>query len=101
MSKMLLWFICFSPLPLHAAQQNNLTAWFVDSLVKVFPDSPAKASNSEAALESARNAHTSLQVALRSGSHRVVQVRVIDPRLRNKILKVQAYRVGNVKVNSH
>ena len=53
------------------------------------------------ALESARNAHTSLQVALRSESHRVVQVRVISPRLGNATLKVQAYRVGIVNVNSH
>jgi hypothetical protein len=101
MSKILFWFICFFPLPLYAAQQNNLTAWFVDSLVKVFPDSPARTSNSEVVLESARNGHTSLQVALRSGSHRVVQVRVIAPRSGKATLDVQAYRVGIVNVNSH
>ncbi len=101
MRKILFWFICFFPLPLYAAQQNNLTAWFVDSLVKVFPDSPAKASKSEVALESPRNGHTSLQVALRSESHSVVQVRVISPRLEKATLDVQAYRVGIVNVNSH
>jgi hypothetical protein len=101
MRKIVFWFICFFPLPLHAAQRDNLAAWFVDSLVKVFPDSTATTSHSEMALESARNGHTSLQIALRSESHRVLQVRVISPRLGNAILKVQAYRVGSVKVNSH
>jgi hypothetical protein len=101
MRKIFVWLICFFPLPLHAAQRNNLTAWFVDSLVKVFPDSQATTSNSELALESARNGHTSLQVALRSGSHRVVQVRVISPRLEKATLDVRAYRVGIVNVNSH
>ena len=101
MCKIFLWFICLFPLSLCAAQRNNLTAWFVDSLVKVFPDTPAATSNYELALESARNGHASLQVALRSKSHRVVQVRVISPRLGNATLKVQAYQVGSVKVNSH
>src|SRR5207244_2543217 len=93
--------ICFFPLPLHAAQRDSLAAWFVDSLVKVFPDSPAKTSKSEAALESSRNGHASLQVALRSESHCVVQVRVISPHLEKATLNVRAYRVGIVNVNSH
>ncbi len=101
MRKILVWMICFFPLPLHAAQRDNLAVWFVDSLVKVFPDSPATTSNPDLALESARNGHTSLQVALRSGSHRVVQVRVIAPRSGKATLDVQAYRVGIVNVNSH
>src|SRR5258707_5336601 len=101
MSKILVWMICFFPLPLHAAQRDNLAVWFVDSLVKVFPDTPATTSNRDLALESARNAHTSLQVALRSESHRVVQVRVISPRLGKATLRVQAYRVGIVNVSSH
>ena len=101
MRKIFVCFICFFPLPLYPAQRNNVTAWFIDSLVKVFPDSPATTPNSELALESARNAHTSLQVALRSESPRVAQLRVISPRLESATLKVQAYRVGHVKVNSH
>jgi hypothetical protein len=101
MRKIFVWFICFFPLPLHAAQRENLTAWFVDSLVKVFPDSPATTSNSELALESARNGHTSLQVALRSESRRVIRMRVIAPRLASTTLRLQTYRVGIVKVNSH
>ena len=101
MRKIFVWLICFFPLPLHAAQGDTLAAWFVDSLVKVFPDSPATTLNPDLALESARNGHTSLQVALRSESYRVLKVRVISPRLGNATLKVQAYRVGSVKVNSH
>ncbi len=64
-------------LPVYAAQRDTFSAWFVDSLVKVFPDSPTATSKIELALVSARNAHISLQVALRSESHRVVRVRVI------------------------
>ncbi len=91
----------FSLFPLHAAQRDNLSVWFVDSLVKVFPDSPAVTSSFELALVTARNGHSILQVALRSESHRLVRVRVIAPRLGNAALKVQNYRVGTVKVNSH
>ncbi|HXJ11189.1 MAG TPA: hypothetical protein VNH19_02875, partial [Candidatus Limnocylindrales bacterium] len=101
MRKIIVLCICFFPLPLHAAQRENLAAWFVDSLVKVFPDSSAKTSKSGVALESARNGHTSLQVALRSDSHLVVQVRVISPHLEKATLNVRAYRVGIVNVNSH
>ncbi len=101
MRGLLVWFICFFPLPLHAAQHDNLSAWLVDSLVKVFRNSPAVTSKSEPALVSARNSHTSLQVALRSESHRVIRVRVIAPRLGPAALKVQTYRIGTVTVNSH
>ncbi len=101
MRSLLVGFICFFTVPLHAAQRDNLSVWFVDSLVKVFPDSPAVTSSFELALVTARNGHSILQVALRSESHRLVRVRVIAPRLGNAALKVQNYRVGTVKVNSH
>src|SRR5712692_3607757 len=101
MRRLFVWFICFFSLPVHAAQRDNFSAWFVDSLVKVFADSPAATSTVELALESARNGHISLQVALRSESHRVIRARVIAPRLGNTTLKVQTYRVGTVQVNSH
>src|SRR6266849_1266944 len=101
MRTLLVGFICFFSLPLHAAQRDNLSAWLVDSLVKIFPDSPAVTSKSELALVSARNGHISLQVALRSESHRVVRVRVIVPRLGQEALRVRTYRVGTVTVNSH
>src|SRR5712692_11291319 len=101
MRKLLVWLICFSPLPLYGSQHDNISAWYVDSLVKVFPDSSAAASKLQVTLLSARNGHTSLQVALRSEEHRVVRVRVVAPHLGNAILKVQTFRVGTVKVNSH
>ena len=101
MRRILVGVICFFSWPVHAAQRDNFSAWFVDSLVKVFPDSPAATSKLELALVSARNGHSSLQVALRSESHRVVRVRVIAPRLGSATLKIQVYRVGMVKVNSH
>src|SRR5258708_3641164 len=101
MRRLLTGFIFFFSLSLHAAQRDNLSAWLVDSLVKVFPNSPAVTSKSELALVSARNGHISLQLALRSESRRVIRVRVIAPRLGQAALKVQTYRIGNVTVNSH
>ena len=68
--------MCFIPLPLYGSQHDKISAWYVDSLVKVFPDSPAATSNVQLDLVSARNGHTSLQVAMRSEEHRVVRVRV-------------------------
>jgi len=90
MRSLLVGFICFFTVPLHAAQRDNLSVWFVDSLVKVFPDSPAVTSSFELALVTARNGHSSLQVALRSESHRLVRVRVIAPRLGNAALTVRS-----------
>src|SRR6267143_571370 len=101
MRSLLVAFICLFSLPVHAAQRDYLSAWFVDSLVKVFPDNPAETSSFELGLVTARNGHSSLQVALRSESHQLVRVRVIAPRLGRAALKVQTYRVGTVKVNSH
>src|SRR6266478_6093433 len=101
MRKLLVWLICFSPMPLYGSQHDNFSAWYVDSLVKVFPDSPAATSKIQLDLASARNGHTSLQVALRSEGRRVVRVRVVAPRLANAALQVQTYRVGTVKINSH
>src|SRR6266436_1762253 len=93
--------ICFVSLPLNAAQRDNFSAWFVDSLVKVFPDSLATTAKLELALVSAHNGHVSLQVALRSESQRLVRFDVVAPRLGNAALNAQTYRVGIVKVNSH
>ena len=101
MRKPLVWLICFSSLPLYGSHRDKISAWYVDSLVKVFPDSSAATSKLEVTLLSARNSHTSLQVALRSEQHQVVRVRVVAPQLGNATLKVQAFVVGTVKVNSH
>src|SRR5260370_20304857 len=101
MRKLLVWFMCLCPLRLYGSQHDRVSAWFVDSLVKVFPDSSATTSNVQLDLVSARHGHTSLQVAMRSEEHRAVRIRVAAPRLGNAALKVQTYRVGIVKVNSH
>src|SRR6266480_7070746 len=42
MRRLLVGFICFFTVPLHAAQRDNLSVWFVDSLVKVFPEGTVK-----------------------------------------------------------
>jgi hypothetical protein len=101
MRKLLVWFMCLCPLRLYGSQHDRVSAWFVDSLVKVFPDSSAITSNVQLDLVSARHGHTSLQVAMRSEEHRAVRIRVAAPRLGNAALKVQTYRVGYVNVNSH
>jgi hypothetical protein len=101
MRKLLVWLVCFVPLPLYGSQHGNTSAWWVDSLVKVFPNSLATTPKLEMALAAARNGHTSLQVALRSESHRMIRVCVVAPRWGKTALKVQTYRVGTVKVNSH
>ena len=45
----------------------GLKFWFVDSLVKVFPDDPAgKGQLDKAVFQAARNSHVSIQLALRS-----------------------------------
>jgi hypothetical protein len=95
------WLYLHFFLPVHAEHRDNFSAWFVDSLVKVFLDTAHATSKFELALVSARNGHISLQVAMRSESHQLVRVRVIAPRLGHAEVKVQIYRVGDVKVNSH
>src|ERR1700737_2538114 len=101
MWKVLVGVICFFPLSANAAQRDNVSAWFVDSLIKVFPDTPAVTSKLEPTLISARNGHTSLQVALRSESNRHVKLNVSAPGLANNRLKVQIYREANVILKSH
>jgi hypothetical protein len=94
-------FILFFPLSLHTQQHEKLSAWFVDSLVKVFPDSPAVTSEPEFGLVTARNGHASLQVALRSELAEQVSVQITPPRLENAALSFRTYRVGTVTVRSH
>jgi hypothetical protein len=94
-------FILFFPVSLHGEQHERLSAWFVDSMVKVFPDSPAMTSEAEFGLVSARNGHASLQVALRSESPHQVSVHITPPRLENAVLSISTYRAGMVTVRSH
>jgi Glycoside hydrolase 123, catalytic domain/Glycoside hydrolase 123 N-terminal domain len=98
-------WVCLSALlllalPCHAADRNIVSAWLVDSLVKVFPDTRAS-SSSEMKVASARNGHTSLQLALRSDSKQNVKVRVIAPRNGNAALSAKSFHVGFVRVDSH
>ena len=86
---------------LHGEQHEKLSVWFVDSLVKVFPDTPAVTSEPEFGLVSPRNGHASLQVALRSETPRQVGVQITPPRLEDAALTVSAYHVGTVTVRSH
>ena len=101
MWRVLVGVICFFPLSAHAAQREYVSAWFVDSLIKVFPDTLAATSKLEPTLISARNGHASLQVALRSESNRLLMLHVTAPRLLNGALSVQIYRVADVNVKSH
>src|SRR5260370_41099855 len=101
MRKLLVCLICSVPLPLYGSQHTNISAWFVDSLVKVFPDSLAATAKPEETLLAARHGHACLQVALRSESHRAVRVRAVPPSLGKNTPGVQTYRAGTVKVNSH
>src|SRR2546430_2125741 len=101
MWRVLVGVICFFPLSAHAAQREYVSAWFVDSLINVFPDTPAATSKLEPTLISARNGHASLQVALRSESNRQLMLHVTAPRLLNGALSLQIYRVADVNVKSH
>ena len=101
MWRVLVGVICFFPLSAHAAQREYVSAWFVDSLIKVFPDTLAATSKLEPTLISARNGHASLQVALRSESNRQLMLHVTAPRLLNGALSLQIYRVADVNVKSH
>lgn len=93
--------LCLVPVTVPGSESGAIRAWLVDSLVKVFPDTPAKAPQPNVRVLSPRNGHATLQLAMRSTEHRVVRVRVSPPRLENSELHVSTYRVGMVTVNSH
>ena len=44
------------------AAQDHFSAWFVDSLIKVFPDSPVQKLDRLGPVPTARNGHASLQL---------------------------------------
>jgi hypothetical protein len=62
-----------------AARQQELTAWEVNPLVKVFPDSPPGPQSSEAVVRLARNEYEPVQLVLHT-SDRVRSVEVSVPR---------------------
>ena len=97
----LVWAICLLPVVSYAAPPAKASAWFVDSLIKVFPDTPATDSKVRPTIVSARNGHASLQVALSCVSACRVKVSVSAPRRRGSALDVRIFRVGYVRVTSH
>jgi Glycoside hydrolase 123 N-terminal domain/Glycoside hydrolase 123, catalytic domain len=84
--------------------QRSIDYWFVDSLVKVFPqDTRGKNQPTQASVVAARNGHVSLQLALRSPrliKNMGVDVEGFDRGLKNNI-QVQVRRVGYVKVDTN
>ncbi len=82
---------------------RQLDAWFVDSLVKVFPDDPKPAVDASApVLEVARNGHTSLQLVLRSEQDVTgVSVELQAPESGAARLKSLLRSVGYVPVDSN
>ena len=83
------------------AAEATVAAAFVDSLVKVFPDSPLPPPGEPPLIAMARNGHASLQLALRSESPARVAVRVSPPTRERATLEAEIYRVGYVRVKSH
>lgn len=85
-------------------RQRPIDYWFVDSLVKVFPqDVPGKNQTTHATVEAARNGHASLQLALRS-STLIKDVNAgiewVDGGAKNNI-RVQVRYVGYVKLDNN
>lgn len=92
--------VCFAIVSTSHAQEP-VSAWLLDSLVKVFPDTPAQPKASFDAVSTARNAHSSLQVVLRSSSPQEVSIRCLAPRLKGTSLPTTVFHVGYVRVASH
>jgi glycosyl hydrolase family 123 len=86
-------------------QSQELNTWFVDSLVKIFPeDKPGTHALVAPELWGARNQHLSVQLALRSSqAHRLVTAEVtpLEDDHGQKILTVTIDPVGYVVVGSH
>ncbi len=95
------FFLLLLTLTSVGAAQNSVSAWLVDSLVKVFPDTPAASVNAPLTVATARNAHASLQVALRSESEQSATLRVLAPRRKKNVLETRVFHVGYVRVSSH
>lgn len=92
-------FACFLFCPLLAVAATTVSVWPVDSLMKVRPDSlAATTQTAQKEWPMARNAHLSLQFALRSPAGvRAVEARVLLP----KALNASVRRVGYVPVKAN
>jgi len=82
-----------------------MSAWFVDSLVKVFPkDAPGTHVLRLPEFRGARNQHVSVQLALRSSrplAELTAEVKPLEDRAGHRISSVEVRRVAYVVVGSH
>ncbi len=90
---------------MRASDPPALDAWFVDSLIKVFPgDAPAAQAPRAPELWGARNQHVMVQLAIRS-SHPLrdirAEVRPLKGKAGRRIAGVEVHYVGTVAVRTH
>jgi hypothetical protein len=89
----------------RGSESSTLSAWFVDSLVKVFPnDASGTHALRSAEFSAARNQHVSVQLALRSSQplpELTVEVKPLEDRAGHRISSVEVHRVAYVVVGSH
>jgi hypothetical protein len=85
----------------YACASEPMAVSFVESLVKVFPDAAVQNAGGTPRVVSARNGHSSVQLALRAGDKRTVRVRMTAPKFQGDALESRLYRVGNVRVELH
>ena len=101
MRKVLLVLLVLFAIPALASDQPGFSAWIVDSLIKVFPDTTSQPAGNYGTIYCARNGHTSVQIAFRSASEQRVTLKVVSPRRKKSSLSIKVYRVGYVEVKSH
>jgi hypothetical protein len=87
------------------SSSQELNAWFVDSLIKVFPsDPPGTHALADPELWGARNQHVSLQLALRSSKHLgsvTAEVTLLEDGSGQEIPTLTVRPIGYVVVGSH
>ncbi len=100
-----LCFLAVATFPAWAADPAPIRAWFVDSLIKVFPgDLPGKHGLASAEFNAARNQHISIQLAIRpakSLSDFSAEVEPLKSTNGDKIAGGVVRPVGYVVVGSH
>jgi len=89
----------------EARDSSGLSAWYVDSLVKVFPDDAAGTNSLRSPeFSAARNQHLSVQLAIRSSqplSGLTVEVKPLEGGAARPIASLEVHRVAYVVVGSH
>lgn len=97
---------CLAPIGVARARvATPVSAWFVDSLIKVFPDDVRGTHRLPAAgFVGARNQHVAVQLALRSGTplpDLTAEVKPLEGQAGRRIATAVVHRVGAVVVGSH